>query len=115
MWVDKYKPQRSSDLIGSTETMKKLSDWLKSWEDVHVKKTRTIPFAKENPGAKAALISGPPGIGKTSIATILAKEFGYEVLELNASDTRNKKLVSEVSYLYPYLFEFFSMYTYLCM
>jgi len=40
--------------------------------------------------AKAALISGPPGIGKTSAARIVCRQLGYEVLETNASDTRNK-------------------------
>ena len=43
-------------------------DWLNKWDDVHLRKTLKIPFGnKENPGAKSALLSGPPGIGKTSI------------------------------------------------
>jgi replication factor C subunit 1 len=50
---------------------------------------------QENPGAKAILLSGPPGIGKTSVATLSAKQLGYQVLELNASDTRNAKSVTE--------------------
>ena len=31
-----------------------------------------------------------PGIGKTSAATIMAKMLGFEVKEVNASDTRGK-------------------------
>lgn len=49
---------------------------------------------KENPGARAALLSGVPGVGKSSTATLVAKEMGYHVLELNASDTRNKSSLS---------------------
>ena len=41
-------------------------------------------------GAKAALISGPPGIGKTTSARIVANHLGFKVLEWNASDVRSK-------------------------
>ena len=39
---------------------------------------------------RAALLSGPPGIGKTTAAHIVARALGYDVLELNASDTRSR-------------------------
>lgn len=42
---------------------------------------------------RAVLISGLPGIGKTTSAHLMAKEAGYIPLELNASDTRSKKLI----------------------
>lgn len=42
---------------------------------------------------RAVLISGPPGIGKTTSAHLMAVEAGYSPLELNASDARSKKLV----------------------
>lgn len=35
-------------------------------------------------------MSGPPGIGKTTSAHIIAKELGFNAIEVNASDTRNK-------------------------
>ena len=44
---------------------------------------------------KALLFSGPPGLGKTTIAHAILKEFGYQVKEYNASDIRSKKLVQE--------------------
>lgn len=40
--------------------------------------------------AKACLISGPPGIGKSTCVKIVAKAAGFHVFELNASDTRSK-------------------------
>jgi hypothetical protein len=43
---------------------------------------------------RAALLSGPPGIGKTTTAHAVANDLGYEVVEFNASDTRSKKSVS---------------------
>jgi Holliday junction resolvasome RuvABC ATP-dependent DNA helicase subunit len=46
---------------------------------VHLKKTEKVPFSKENPGARAALLSGPPGIGKSTVAALAAREGGYDV------------------------------------
>jgi replication factor C subunit 1 len=59
------------------------------------KKARAHGFkstgGKHDVGAfRAVLISGPPGIGKTSAAHLVAKENGFESFELNASDVRNK-------------------------
>lgn len=62
---------------------------------VHRKKTMKIPYSKENPGAKAVLLSGPPGIGKSTVAGVVARAQGYDILELNASDTRSKKTLKE--------------------
>lgn len=91
LWVDKYKPQSSAGMIGSTELVNKLTRWLQKWDAVHLHHTEKIPFTKENPGARAVLLSGPPGIGKSTVASLAAMEGGYDVMELNASDTRNRK------------------------
>lgn len=42
---------------------------------------------------RAVLVSGPPGIGKTTSAHLCAKLEGFTPIELNASDARSKKLV----------------------
>ena len=95
LWVDRYKPQTPNDLIGHAEIVRKLQDWLRNWDAVHIKKSMKVAFSKENPGAKAVLLSGPPGIGKSSVAGIMAKAMGFDILELNASDTRNKREIEE--------------------
>ncbi len=41
------------------------------------------------------MIHGPPGIGKTTAAHVIAKAEGFDIVESNASDTRSKKLVEE--------------------
>ena len=46
---------------------------------------------------RGVMITGPPGIGKTTSAHLCAKLAGFTPIELNASDARSKKLV-EVRY-----------------
>ncbi|XP_065350449.1 replication factor C subunit 1 isoform X2 [Cloeon dipterum] len=109
MWVDKYKPQNVRQIIGQQadrSIVKKLIQWLQDWEKNHSnpneKKPRPAPWAKNDNGAafKAALLSGPPGIGKTTSVHLVCKELGFDIVEFNASDTRSKKLLhQEVSEL----------------
>ena len=101
--TDKYRPVTMSDLVGNKGEITSLFEWLKDWNDVHLKGNKK----KINPvrgnwqnaprvNAKAAIISGPPGIGKTSTARILSEQLGYDILEMNASDTRNKKTIQNM-------------------
>ncbi|RZF43766.1 hypothetical protein LSTR_LSTR009189 [Laodelphax striatellus] len=108
LWVDKYKPASMKQLIGQQgekSVAKKLTHWLSRWHANHSgnkKLQRPSPWAKDDDGAffKAALLSGPPGIGKTTTAHLVCKELGFDMVEFNASDTRSKKLLhQEVSEL----------------
>lgn len=74
MWTDKYRPDDISKMVGNEETRTKVVSWLKKWK----------------PGAKAALLVGPPGTGKTTLVHLLAARSGLNLVELNASDTRTK-------------------------
>ncbi|KAK4879197.1 hypothetical protein RN001_007343 [Aquatica leii] len=104
-WTEKYKPSSVKNIIGQQtdkSNVKKLLFWLENWFKNHSNKdkpkvARPSPWAKNDDGSffKAALLSGPPGIGKTTTATLVAKELGFDVVEFNASDTRSKKLLHE--------------------
>ncbi|XP_052051853.1 chromosome transmission fidelity protein 18 homolog isoform X1 [Apodemus sylvaticus] len=41
------------------------------------------------PRQKVALLCGPPGLGKTTLAHVVARHAGYFVVEMNASDDRS--------------------------
>ncbi|XP_077618795.1 chromosome transmission fidelity protein 18 homolog isoform X2 [Crocuta crocuta] len=45
--------------------------------------------ASRRPRQKVALLCGPPGLGKTTLAHVIARHAGYCVVELNASDDRS--------------------------
>lgn len=104
LWVDKYKPKSLKQIIGQSgdkSNAKKLMAWLQNWQsnrEANVKPTNRI-FGNNDTGAgmKAALLSGPPGVGKTTTAHLVCQEIGFSVVEMNASDTRSKScLQSEV-------------------
>ncbi|KAK4057026.1 DNA replication factor C complex subunit Rfc1 [Microbotryomycetes sp. JL221] len=92
LWTVKYAPQKFAEICGNKSTVEKLSRWLEAWP-----KSLASDFKKPGPDAmgafRAVLISGPPGIGKTTAAHLVAKMHGFDVLELNASDVRSKKLL----------------------
>lgn len=93
LWVDKWKPKNSSELIGNNQLINNLKSWLSQWEMVHMHGQQASNLAKRGKAVdhkKAVLLSGSPGIGKTSAALIIARECGYEPIEVNASDTRSK-------------------------
>lgn len=54
-------------------------------------------FIKKFPAEKkAVLLHGPAGTGKTSLAYALASETNSEILELNASDLRNREQLEKI-------------------
>ena len=95
LWSVKHRPRIPKELIGNSSNVVKLTNWLKNWNRKFrgkgAKKKRTPAQLKAFNAQRGVMLSGPPGIGKTSAATLLANSMGYEVVEFNASDKRSKK------------------------
>ena len=68
IWVEKYRPQTIDDCILPKSTKKTFQDFLSKGE---------IPNM---------LLSGPPGIGKTTVAKCLCKQLGADYYVINGSD-----------------------------
>ncbi len=81
--VDRYAPKSIADVIGHKEQIKSIQQWLTEWDQRGFKGVAN----------RGILVSGPPGIGKTTTVHLLAKEFGYSVTEYNASDTRSASVL----------------------
>lgn len=80
MWSEKYKPKNISDMIGNEDSRSSIIEWFTKWKK----------------GTKPLLLVGPPGIGKTTIAYLTAKQFDYDMIGLNASDARSKSQINEI-------------------
>ncbi|MGD8505532.1 MAG: replication factor C large subunit [Candidatus Bathyarchaeota archaeon] len=81
-WTLKHKPRTLGEVVGNREAIAELSGWLKSWEQGMPKK-------------RAALLYGPPGIGKTVTVEALANDWKLELVEKNASDYRTEEAVQK--------------------
>ncbi|MFA6088999.1 MAG: replication factor C large subunit [Candidatus Woesearchaeota archaeon] len=76
LWSEKYLPKKISEYIGREKEVEEVLSFIKNY-----KKQRK----------KAILLYGPCGSGKTSLIHAISKELGLELIEVNASDDRNKE------------------------
>ncbi|CAD8132236.1 unnamed protein product [Paramecium pentaurelia] len=88
LWTNKYAPSKVSDCLDQTHVTN-IVKWLDKWGKSQLE---ICPgsFQSQNFAAKALLLSGPPGIGKTTIIRLIAKQKSYQLIEWNASDVRSK-------------------------
>ncbi len=75
-WTEKYRPKRLDEIRGQNKAISEIRQWM-----------REVRAGKVN---KALLLVGPPGSGKTSAAYAIAHELGYDPVEVNASDLRDR-------------------------
>ena len=82
-WTNLYRPTKRGDFVGNAAAVADIEKWAKQWQ-------RGKP-----PKKRALFLYGPPGIGKTSVAQVIANEYDFDIIEINASDARNKSTLEE--------------------
>jgi replication factor C small subunit len=82
LFIERYRPRSREEIVGNTEEIDRIFSAIA---------TGNIPHM---------LFSGPPGVGKTTVALVIARQlfgefFKPNFLELNASDERGINVVRE--------------------
>ncbi len=83
-WTEKYRPKKFEEIKGQDEAIAKIKEFVNNI------------FSVGKSSKKSLILHGPPGIGKTTLAHVIAKETNSEIFELNASDLRNKIKLKEI-------------------
>jgi replication factor C large subunit len=79
-FAEKYKPKSLKEIKGQELAAAKLKEFVESFPNKR----------------KACILYGPSGCGKTASVYAFANEKDAEIMELNASDFRDRKIISEV-------------------
>ncbi len=83
-WTEKYRPSSLKEVLGNGKAVDELLAWANSWE-------RGAPISG------AVILYGPAGTGKTSAALALARQFGWDWIEMNASDARTAGAIQKIA------------------
>ena len=79
MWVDKYRPKKIEEVLGNPKVAADLKGY--KWD-------------------KPAILYGPPGVGKSALALILAEELGFDLVEIGDENIANGRRIAETRSLF---------------
>lgn len=74
MLLEKYAPKITKDIVGNPIAMNEIRKWLSSWKK-----------------GRALLVHGPTGCGKSASINLIAREAGYDVVDVHPDEARSPK------------------------
>ena len=77
MWTEKYRPAYFNEIVGNYDAISQVKS--------HI-----------NDEKRAIILHGNPGVGKTTLAYVIANEMNLEVVELNASVQRTGSVIKKI-------------------
>jgi DNA polymerase III delta prime subunit len=89
LWLEKYTPNKVTDIIGHNENIKKITWWLKNF------------FIKDNqiPSGgifgSAVIVSGVHGIGKSATIKLILEEMNFNAISISSSNIKDNKSISK--------------------
>ncbi|KAK6114842.1 hypothetical protein DH2020_007111 [Rehmannia glutinosa] len=116
LWTDKYQPQNAKQICGNGESVEFLSEWLHLWhkrgsltsrgcinEDYSIVQDIDHDYQQSDSDTNGSeeslknvlLVTGPVGSGKSAAIYACARDQGFQIIEINASDWRNGALVKQ--------------------
>jgi len=77
LWILKHAPAKLGDCAGNEEAREEMRQW--------------ALLTEAGKPAKPLLLAGPTGVGKTAAVRALAAEMGWQIIETNASEHRDRE------------------------
>ncbi|GAB9465580.1 hypothetical protein Gpo141_00002985 [Globisporangium polare] len=109
--VDRYVPVTASGIIGNREPLRLLSSWLSAWKLGGDERERRSCFQAElyvfegddsdeddlSDLCRLFILEGESGSGKSAAVYACAEELGYNIIEINAGQSRAGKSIVEIA------------------
>jgi replication factor C large subunit len=83
LFTDKFLPHDFNEFVGNSEVVESVKQWAQDWG--------------KGKQQRPLLFYGATGTGKTCLAILTAKMFGWQLFEFNASNFRTKDTVEKIA------------------
>ncbi len=88
LWLEKYTPNKVTDIIGHSENIKKITYWLKNFYN-------KTPVPSGGIFGSSVIVSGIHGIGKSIAIKLILDEMNFNPISISSSNIKDNKSISK--------------------